>query len=183
MIRPAQQSDLNEILTIYDNARYFMRDNGNGEQWGESHPPLSMLIEDIEIGQLYVYATTRIVDSGFDYESACGRYGYSNEIIHGVFAFIIGEDPTYNYIEDGEWLNDEKYGAVHRIASTRKIKGVFGECINFCKNQITNIRIDTHEKNQIMQHLLTKHGFKECGIIYIPDGSPRIAYQWEEENA
>lgn len=28
-----------------------------------------------------------------------------------------------------------------------------------------------------MQHLLEKYGFVRCGIIYLPDGAPRIAYQ------
>jgi RimJ/RimL family protein N-acetyltransferase len=43
--------------------------------------------------------------------------------------------------------------------------------------QIPNIRIDTHRDNAIMQHLLEKNGFVKCGIIYVEDGSPRIAYQ------
>ena len=37
--------------------------------------------------------------------------------------------------------------------------------------------IDTHEKNKTMQHVVEKLGFKRCGIIYIEDGTPRIAYQ------
>lgn len=28
-----------------------------------------------------------------------------------------------------------------------------------------------------MQHKIEKNGFTRCGIIYITDGSPRIAYQ------
>jgi hypothetical protein len=40
-----------------------------------------------------------------------------------------------------------------------------------------------------MQHLLEKNDYTKCGIIYVDDGSPRIAYQkeqlevnYEEEN-
>ena len=29
----------------------------------------------------------------------------------------------------------------------------------------------------MMQHVLEKNGFVPCGIIYVEDGSPRIAYQ------
>ena len=40
-----------------------------------------------------------------------------------------------------------------------------------------NIRIDTHKDNKIMQGLLARHGFSYCGIIYLKNGSPRLAYQ------
>lgn len=36
--------------------------------------------------------------------------------IHGVFAFILGADPTYAVIEDGAWRSDEAYGTIHHIA-------------------------------------------------------------------
>ncbi len=28
-----------------------------------------------------------------------------------------------------------------------------------------------------MQHILTKYGFQRCGIIYVKNGTERIAYQ------
>jgi len=28
-----------------------------------------------------------------------------------------------------------------------------------------------------MQHVIEKNGFKKCGIIYVKDGSERIAYE------
>ena len=107
------------------------------------------------------------------------------EGVQAVFAFIIGEDPTYSYIEDGEWLNDKPYGTSHRIASRGEIKGIFKRCLDFCMEQIPNIRIDTHKDNKVMQHLLTKHGFRKCGIIYLQNGSKRIGYQYGKivENA
>lgn len=100
------------------------------------------------------------------------------EIVHGVFAFIIGPDPTYTYIEDGVWLNDDVYGTIHRIAGDGVAKGVFKKCLDFCKSQIDNLRIDTHHNNLTMQHLVEKNGFEKCGIVYMEDGSPRIAYQY-----
>lgn len=44
-----------------------------------------------------------------------------------------------------------------------------------------SIRIDTHADNKTMQHLIEADGFTRCGIIYIADGTPRIAYQWTAE--
>ena len=40
-----------------------------------------------------------------------------------------------------------------------------------------NIRVDTHRDNKVMQHILTKQGFQRCGIIYVKNGTERIAYQ------
>ena len=53
------------------------------------------------------------------------------------------------------------------------------ECIRFAYERCGNLRIDTHEKNIPMQRCLAKNGFARCGIIYLEDGDPRIAYQKE----
>lgn len=131
--------------------------NGNPEQWGTRHPPRALLEEDIPAGRLYVC------------EDGTG--------IYGVFAFIIGEDPTYLKIDDGKWLSDTPYGVIHRIAGKEAGHGVLGEAVGFCTERIPHLRIDTHEDNSVMRHLLPKHGFVSCGTIYIADGSPRIAYE------
>ena len=157
MVRLAKKEDLTKILEIYQKAREFMIANGNETQWGKSFPPQDLLEEDIEKRQLYLIQK-------------------ENEI-HGVFAFIIGEDETYQKIENGNWLSKEIYGTIHRLASDGATKRIFAECIEYCQKQILHIRIDTHHNNKIMQHLITKHGFKECGIIYVEDGTPRIAYE------
>ena len=66
---------------------------------------------------------------------------------------------------------------IHRIAGSGAGKGIFRECLAYCLARIPNIRIDTHRDNAAMRHLLEKHGFRKCGVIYVEDGSPRIAYQ------
>lgn len=132
-----------------------MRQTGNPNQWGNCNPPVSVLERDIIAGQLY------LLEEG--------------AMIQGVFAFIIGEDPTYREI-NGVWHSDEIYGTIHRIASAGKRRGIFPACVEYCKKRIGYLRIDTHEDNRIMQHLVEKHGFRQCGIIHLADGSPRIAY-------
>jgi len=37
----------------------------------------------------------------------------------------------------------------------------------------SNIRIDTHRDNRIMQHVISKYGFTYCGIIYLANGDER----------
>jgi len=161
-IRLAAHNDLPRISEIYQAARDYMARNGNAAQWGGIHPRSDLLVRDIDTGRLYVML--------------------SGGVIHGVFTFIIGSDPTYIEIDDGNWLSDEPYGTIHRIASDGKRGGVFEACLEFCLKMIGNIRIDTHADNKKMQVLLQDNGFSKCGTIYVTDAagerSPRIAYQF-----
>ena len=154
-VRNATIEDLPIILKIYDRARSYMRETGNPNQWGSHNPKKFVLEKDIMSGNLYVLE--------------------DEHEIQGVFAFIIGDDPTYQVIE-GTWHDDKTYGTIHRIAASGKKRGVFTACIEFCERKIDHLRIDTHQDNRIMQHLVTKHGFRYCGIIHLADGSPRLAY-------
>ena len=62
-------------------------------------------------------------------------------------------------------------------AGDGEVHGIFEEIVSFCEKNIAHLRIDTHEDNKIMQHLIEKNGFVKCGIIHVADGSPRIAYE------
>lgn len=155
-IRTARPEDLKRIEEIYAYARRFMAQTGNPNQWGNHNPPTEQLVEDIRERNLFV-----VEDSGG---------------IHGVFYFWIGEDPTYQIISGGSWLSDQTYGTIHRIAGDGT-GGIFAAALAFCRGQISHLRIDTHHDNLVMQHVVEKHGFQRRGIIYISDGSPRIAYE------
>ncbi len=91
--------------------------------------------------------------------------------------FVIGADPTYAKIEKGEWLSDTEYGTIHRVAGDGTLHGVLGMIVAFCSRKISHLRIDTHEDNKVMQRAISKNGFQKRGIIYIEDGSLRIAYE------
>ena len=156
-IRHSTPEDYQEILSVYDYAREFMRRNGNPTQWGPTHPSVERLREDIEDGVGYVIT--------------------ENDVIVGAFAFIIGDDPTYAEIREGNWLNDKPYGTIHRNASNGKAKGIFDAMLAFCESQIDNIRVDTHRDNAPMLHLLESRGFVRCGLITTDDGTERIAFQ------
>lgn len=156
MIEQATLSQLPQIMEVYAKARAFMAQNGNPLQWGQNYPPEEMIRQDILDGKSYV--------------------NLKGEEIAAVFYFAAEEDPTYRVI-DGAWLNDDPYGVIHRIAVAQNGKGVAGECFRFAMAQCKNLRIDTHEDNLPMQRCLAKHGFARCGIVYLEDGDPRIAYQ------
>ena len=157
MIRPAKERDLDRILQIYADARTFMREHGNPDQWGENYPPEDMIREDIARGDSFV----------------CGE---DDEIL-AVFFYAEGNDPTYEYIENGAWLNDRPYAVIHRIAVAARGRGVAAFCFDYALSRCPNIKIDTHEQNLAMQRALERNGFTRCGTIYVGDGTPRIAYQ------
>ena len=173
VIRKAELAELDEIMKIFDIARQYMRGKGNMNQWINGYPSRELITEDIEAGQLFV-----CLDSG---ESDCSDGNDGNDgKIHGVFAFILGNDPTYDLIEGGQWLNDEPYGTIHRMASDGVISGLLEKSMAFCLSHTDNVRIDTHADNETMLRAVKRYGFKHCGVIYVADGSPREAFQYSK---
>ena len=157
-ITKAKYDDLEMIIPIYDYARSFMADNENPNQWINGYPSREIIAIDINNGNFYV----------------CKNEEGS---IVGAFTFIIGNDPTYENIYSGKWLNDKPYGVIRRLVSNGTTHGITKNCIEWCLKQIQNIRIDTHADNKIMQSLILKIGFEYCGIIHTHNGTERLAYQ------
>ncbi len=157
-IRPTTYTDLDALLAIFAHARVQMAADGNPTQWGDGYPTREQLEDDIHRGVSYV----------MEHEG----------VPCATFVFIIGDDPTYQYIENGQWLDDTlPYGTIHRIASNGQQRGIFRAVLDWCSAQCSNIRIDTHQANARMLHLIEHNYFTRCGIIYTHDSSPRIAFQ------
>ena len=158
-VQLATAADLSAIKEIYSSAREFMRSLGNPEQWKDNYPPEDLTERDIEEKVLY-----KVVLDG--------------EIL-GVFFFKAGEDPTYVNISEGAWKNDAPYAVIHRVATSASArgKGVCKAIFDYCFSEYPNLKIDTHRDNIPMQRALLKSGFEYCGLIYVADGSERLAYQ------
>ena len=156
VVKQAELSHLDEIMRVLKIAQQFMVQSGNPNQWEVGYPSKEMILADIKAKNGYIL---------IEGEEVCG-----------YFAFIIGVDPTYGYIE-GEWLSDAIYGTIHRIASDQSRKGLFKQAIAYCLTKCNHLRIDTHADNAVMQKLISREGFSYCGIIYIDDGTPRLAYE------
>ena len=157
-IRPTTYADIEALQAIFAYARAQMIADGNPTQWDDGYPSREQLMSDIQRGVSYV-----VEHNG----QPCA-----------TFVFIIGKDPTYAYIEDGNWLDDTLlYGTIHRIASSGEQRGIFPFVLHWCSAQCGNIRIDTHEDNKRMIHLIEQAQFTRCGIIYTRNNTPRIAYQ------
>lgn len=160
VIRKATHDDVDAILEIYDWARDFMRRTGNSGQWSDDYPREEHIAADIAAGACYVCVV--------------------NEKIAGVFYFNVEEEPTYGEIE-GAWLDDGPYGVVHRIARGPGHKGIGAFCLDWCFASHPNIRIDTHRDNAPMRALLENLGYTYCGVIYLQNGAPRLAFQKSRE--
>jgi len=154
-IRKAKETDLGSVAELYKQARKFMELHDNPTQWGTAYPPEELLRRDIARETLYLI--------------------WDEAGVHGVFYFCVEEDLTYAVIREGAWHSDKPYGVIHRIAGDGS-GGILQAAVTFGMQQTGYLRIDTHEDNYVMQHALEKLGFSRCGIIYVEDGTPRIAY-------
>lgn len=161
-IRKTEISDIPAVLAVFDEARTGMREAGI-PQWSGTYPGEADVLQDIADGCSYV-----LCSGGQVAATACIRFA---------------EDPNYQKI-DGKWPQDVPYGVIHRIASGRdwKKKGcatlLLRHALSLAEEKgITQLRIDTHEKNRPMRAWIAKNGFSCCGTVYMKsDGTPRLAF-------
>ena len=164
--RRAQNSDVDKIVQILQDAITFLKKNGS-TQWQSGYPNRETVEEDIEKQVAWVLTV-------------------DNEVA-GYAAVVIGREPTYADIE-GKWENNvDTYATIHRIAVSSKFRGMhlsqffLSNIISLTYAQgIHNFRIDTSRKNKIVQHIAVSHNFIERGIIQVtedPVDSSRIAYE------
>lgn len=162
-LRKSRKDDLKYIIEIINEAKEFLKES-KIDQWQQGYPNEEVILKDIENQHSYVLED-------------------DNKIIGTVALSFDGEE-TYDLIYDGKWISNNEYAVIHRIAASKKcnIKGIGTEIIKniekICIDKgIENIKIDTHEKNLVMQKLLEKNNFKYCGVIYLEDKAKRIAFE------
>ena len=156
-IRPTVEADIPVIMSMLENSRSLMRADGNTVQW-VGYPTRDDILADIRQGVSYIFETTHPV---------------------GTFAMVPGLEPTYAYIDHGRWIDTTTpYTTLHRMAKLPGVHGIAKRCFAIAKQRYPHLRVDTHHSNRPMHHLLEKEGFVYCGVIYMPDGSPRDAYEW-----
>ncbi|WP_305766995.1 GNAT family N-acetyltransferase [Candidatus Epulonipiscium viviparus] len=166
MIRKAVVEDAWQVDLYFNEARNYFKEKGV-DQWQGSYPNALDVKEDSKRGNGYVVV--------------------EDEIVKAYFFLIFGDDPTYSTIYDGSWITDKSYGVLHRVVVGMKFRQegigsqIFAFAIEEAKKLRMNLRIDTHKDNIAMQKLIEKNEFDYCGIIYIGDGSARLAYEREIE--
>lgn len=157
-IRKTREEDMPRIMEIFSIAKAFMRQKGNMHQWNGSYPDRDAIIRDMGRGWSHV-----ITDD-------------SDRPI-ATFCMMDAPEPTYNRIYDGRWLNDEPYVVLHRVASDGSVPRTFHAMVEYAATRYNNLRVDTHRENIPMQEALIREGFSRCGVIFLADGSDRIAFQ------
>ncbi len=162
-VRLLELKDIERVNEIIDMAKAYFKSCGS-PQWQNGYPNKETLASDLELGVGYV-----LEDEG---------------CVVGYAAIILDDDPNYSYIEQGKWIYDEPYGVMHRICIDNSYKGkgyaheLFKKFESLCLEHHRYVmRIDTHELNTSMQHLISKEEFTYCGIVYMEDHSPRLAYE------
>ena len=156
----ATMDELAVYIDILRSARDFQREQGF-VQWTDGFPSEELIKGDIENKNGYVLRV--------DGEAA----GY----------MYIGFDGDAEYPRIvGAWHTGEKYAVIHRIGIAGGFRGVglsraaFDLAGELCRERgFYDLRIDTHEDNKRMQHVLEKNGFSYCGTV-MQNGGERMAY-------
>lgn len=161
-IRLGRREDVNTVNELYEAAKEGFRMQGI-DQWQQGYPNRETYLEDLEKNLLYVWEDDEIVMTG---------------------VLMTDPEPTYEKIYEGTWKHDEPYGTIHRFTVSPSMRGrrlgVRGFKDLEAKARelgLKTMRIDTHRDNLPMQKTILNSGYQYAGIIYLPDGAPRLAYE------
>ncbi|MCL2650679.1 MAG: GNAT family N-acetyltransferase [Candidatus Azobacteroides sp.] len=161
IFRKAVPADIERIWQIILQAKERMRLRG-ALQWQDGYPAIENITGDIEKGYGYVLC-------------------YDNCVI-AYAAVVFDGEQAYNSIA-GNWLSDQPYVVVHRLAIAEEmtqhgIASLFmGKVEELSRrNGVFSFRVDTNFDNQYMLKILKKSGFTYCGEVFYDSGA-RMAYE------
>lgn len=158
--RKAKINEIEEINKMYEEGSFILKSRGIDQWQGKNLPKASME----NINSIYV-----LEDDG--------------EII--ATALHLDYDSDYDEIFDGEWICDGgEYYAIHRFMTKHNVRNkgyakLLLEEIEILakRNNKDSIRLDTHKDNIPMQKTLEKMNYEKCGVVYLYNGAPRLAYE------
>ena len=149
--RRAEESDMDALLGILDEAKSFLRDSGV-DQWQDGYPNREVLSEDIAAGRGWLFECE-------------GR-------VAGYECVAMTPEECYKGI-DGKWLTEgENYAVIHRAMAGADFRGsrLASEMFSLAEELAagmgkTSVRVDTHRGNKPMNRLAQKMGYAYCGVI------------------
>ncbi len=163
LLRKSTVADVMSIMTLITEAQAYFK-KSNIDQWQNGYPNDSVILNDIAKGCSYVLIKDDQV------------------VATTVISFEV--ERTYDEIHEGQWLSEQPYAVMHRVAVSSELKGLgLGRVLidataKMCQAQgVWSIKVDTHEDNHAMQRLLTKSDFSYCGVIFLEDGAKRLAFE------
>lgn len=170
-LRKAKAADFKQVSQLIEIGRRLLKED-HSPQWQDGNPSPPLLLQDIEKQRGYVLI-------------------YQEEIV-GYGVLIELPDEAYEKIVEGKWKSGtSQYASIHRMVVNPdyKGKGLGENLLRLLKKEALekgffDIRIDTHEQNLRMQHLIRKLDFSYQGIVYVDDSKDgeRLAYQWVLED-
>ncbi len=171
-LRLAKENDFAQIMPIIAAAKEFLKKAGV-DQWQTGYPNEALIQQDIQDGIAYVLAN-------------------ENEI-GATLAIDFRGEPAYDGIRNGQWVSTNlPFAVIHRMAVNPSLRGtgvarsLMLSVESLCQDRgISSIKIDTHQENPVMNHLLKNLGYAYCGVIEF-EGADRLAYekllQFDTEN-
>ena len=156
----ARPEEVAAVMDLLHNGRAFQRQQGF-IQWDDTHPTQAAVEDDIRRGDGWALR----VDGD----------------LAGYLCLSFDGDPAYPEIV-GAWRFDGAYAVIHRMAigEAYRGRGLTGEVFRLAgeiakARGVDILRIDTHQDNLRMRHVLEKHGFVQCGNV-IQNGGHRLAF-------
>jgi len=160
-LRLASKLEIDIIWSILQEAIEQRKKDGS-DQWQNGYPNEQTVANDInnEVGYVLV----------------------KEDLIVAYAAIIFGIEPAYNDIK-GNWLSNDTYAAVHRVATAGDFKGkgiatqLFSRIEDLCVSKnVFSIKVDTNFDNVPMLKILKKLNYTYCGEIFF-SGAARRAYE------
>lgn len=161
----ATVKDLNVTMSIIRDAQNLLASQ-NIDQWQNGYPTEQIILDDIKNKESYILKSEQFEPLA-------------------TTMFSVRDEPSYTKIL-GQWKTDSstKYGVIHRMAVAKNHRGkglakfIFSTSEKWLiKQQIPSMRIDTHKDNFTMQQLLKVLDYSYCGIIHLPNGDQRLAFE------
>lgn len=172
-LRKAEDQDVFAIMEIINQAKEKLAKAGI-DQWQDGYPNKDVIRRDIELEQAYVWDVRDKVETPSS--------------LNGIIAYVtlsFWPDPDYRVIKNGAWLTSgDAYAVAHRLAVAADFRGegyagqVLRRVSDLAKEEgMISLRMDTHQANKSMQRTLENMGFSACGLIYVRETEPRLAYE------
>jgi len=161
--RRATMTDTERIMQIIAQAKAQMKRLGS-HQWQEGYPATHDIVSDINRQTAYVLCL--------------------NQSVIAYASISLDGEPAYNDL-NGDWLSDQQYVVVHRLAVADEMKNRGVATYFFHRIEqyalacnVHSFRVDTNFDNHYLLSLLQKTGFVECGeVVYDRGRGSRKAFE------
>jgi len=161
ILRKAKPTEIDQIWEIIQYAIAQRKADGS-TQWQDGYPNQHTIQADID--------------------QDCGYVIEEDGVILLYAAVIFGAEPAYENIE-GQWLSNEDYVVLHRVAASPLAKGksiatrFFQMMEDLCiEKKVYSIKVDTNFDNMAMLRILEKLDYTYCGEVYFR-GAARKAFE------